>query len=53
MLYVVASAEALAGRDDAAIGHLQRAIELRPTLAETARTSEDLASLRERADWPG
>jgi hypothetical protein len=53
VLYVVACAEALAGRRDAAVGHLRRAIELRPTLANTARKSEDLASLRDCADWPG
>ena len=48
LLYVLASAEALAGRPDAAIGHLRRAIELRPSLAEAARETEDLASIRER-----
>ncbi len=52
MLYVVACAEALAGREDDAVGHLRRALELRPTLAESARTNEDLATLRERPDWP-
>jgi hypothetical protein len=52
MLYVVACAEALAGRGDAAIGHLRRALELRRSLAAAARTSEDLAALRGRADWP-
>jgi hypothetical protein len=52
MLYVVANAEALAGRDDDAIGHLRRAIELRPTLVENARDNEDFASLRDRPDWP-
>jgi hypothetical protein len=52
MLYVVACAEAMAGREDAAIGHLRRAIELRPSLVEAARENDDLAALRERADWP-
>lgn len=52
MLYVVACAEALAGRHDDAIGHLQRAIELRPTLVDAARGNEDFASLRDRPDWP-
>jgi len=52
MLYVLACAEALAGRHDAAIGHLRRAIALRPTLAETARGNEDFASIRDRPDWP-
>ena len=48
LLYALASAEALAGRSDAAIGHLRRAIELRPTLAEAADANEDLASIRDR-----
>ena len=52
MLYVGACAEALAGRDDAAIGHLRRAVGLRPTLAESARTNDDFATLRDRPDWP-
>jgi mannose-6-phosphate isomerase-like protein (cupin superfamily) len=52
MLYVVSCAEALAGRQEDAIGHLGRAIELRPTLAGVAQANEDLASLRDRPDWP-
>lgn len=48
LLYALAGAEALAGRADEAVGHLRQAIELRPTLAEAARTNEDLASIRER-----
>ena len=48
LLYALACAEALAGRVDEAIGHLRRAIELRPTLAAAARTNEDLASIRDR-----
>jgi len=48
LLYVLACAEALAGRSDAAIGHLRRAIELRPSLAEAAGSNEDLASIRDR-----
>jgi len=48
LLYALACAEALAGRADDAVGHLRQAIELRPTLAEAARTNEDLASIRER-----
>ena len=48
LLYVLAGAEALAGRPDAAIGHLRRALELRPSLAEAARENEDLASIRDR-----
>jgi tetratricopeptide (TPR) repeat protein len=50
--YNLACAEALAGRSDAAIEHLRRAIELRPDAADAAREDEDFVSLRERADWP-
>jgi quercetin dioxygenase-like cupin family protein len=46
LVYALACAEALAGRSDAAIGHLRRAIELRPSLAEAARENEDLVSVR-------
>jgi hypothetical protein len=52
MLYAVACAEALAGRDDSAIDHLRRAIELRPALVDVARGNEDFAALRDRPDWP-
>ena len=48
LLYVLASAEALANRPDAAIEHLRRAIELRPTLADAARENADFASIRDR-----
>jgi tetratricopeptide (TPR) repeat protein len=51
-LYHVACAEALAGRDDDAVGHLRRALELRPELAEHALVDEDFVSLRDRPDWP-
>lgn len=51
-LYHAACAEALAGRDDDAVGHLRRALELRPELAEHALVDEDFVSLRERPDWP-
>ena len=52
LTYVLATAEALAGRPDDAMAHLRRALELRPGLADGARTDEDLASLRDRPDWP-
>jgi hypothetical protein len=52
LLYVVACAEALAGRSDDAIAHLRRALELRPALIEAARDNADLASIRDRPDWP-
>jgi hypothetical protein len=51
-LYNLACAEALAGRADAALDHLRRAVELRPELADLARKDDDFASLRERAGWP-
>jgi tetratricopeptide (TPR) repeat protein len=51
-LYNLACAEALAGRTEEALAHLARAIELRPNLAELARTDEDLASVRDRPGWP-
>ncbi len=51
-LYHVACAEALLGRDDDAVEHLRRALELRPGLAEHASVDEDFAALRERDDWP-
>jgi quercetin dioxygenase-like cupin family protein len=52
LLYVLACAEALAGRPDEAIAHLRRALELRPELTDTARGNQDLASIRDRPDWP-
>jgi tetratricopeptide (TPR) repeat protein len=52
LLYVLACAEALASRPDAAIEHLRRALELRPELADAARRNEDFASTRDRPDWP-
>lgn len=47
--YNTACFEARAGRTEAAISHLRRAIELNPALAELARDDADLASLREQA----
>ena len=52
MLYNLACAEALAGRPEDALGHLSRALELKPEWAEMAQKDEDLASLRDRPDWP-
>jgi tetratricopeptide (TPR) repeat protein len=51
-LYNLACAEALAGRTDDALAHLQRALELRPEMAEWARTDEDFASVRDQPGWP-
>lgn len=51
-LYNLACAEALAGRQEAAFAHLTRAAELRPDLAELARTDEDFAAVRDLPGWP-
>ena len=51
-LYNLACAEALAGRDDDAVAHVRRAVELRPDLGELAQRDEDFESLRGRPDWP-
>ena len=45
--YNTACFESRAGRIDAAIGHLRRAVELAPSMAELARDDEDFAALRE------
>jgi tetratricopeptide (TPR) repeat protein len=47
--YNTACFEAQAGRTEAALAHLRRAVELSPSLAEAARTDDDLAALREEA----
>lgn len=49
--YNTACFESRAGRIDAALAHLRRAIELLPALAELARDDEDLAALREHAEF--
>ncbi|HTX07972.1 MAG TPA: cupin domain-containing protein [Solirubrobacteraceae bacterium] len=46
--YNTACFEARAGRIDAALAHIRRAVELSPPLAELARTDDDLAGLREQ-----
>jgi tetratricopeptide (TPR) repeat protein len=51
-LYNLARAEALAGRTAEALGHLRRALELRPELETWAREDEDLVPLREHPEWP-
>ncbi len=45
--YNTACFESRAGRIDAAIAHLRRAVELAPSMAELARDDEDFAALRE------
>ncbi len=47
--YNTACFESQAGRTDAALAHLRRAVELAPALAELARRDDDLAALREQA----
>lgn len=46
--YNTACFESRAGRIDAALAHIRRAVELSPPLAELARTDEDLAALRDQ-----
>ncbi len=45
--YNTACFESRAGRIDAALAHLRRAVELSPSLVELARDDDDLAALRE------
>jgi tetratricopeptide (TPR) repeat protein len=49
--YNTACFEARAGRVDDALTHLRRAIELAPSMAEFARTDDDLAALRDHAEF--
>jgi tetratricopeptide (TPR) repeat protein len=51
LYYNTACFESRAGRIDAALGHLKRAIELEPRLAELAREDDDLAALREHEQF--
>jgi quercetin dioxygenase-like cupin family protein len=50
LFYNTACAESMSGRIDAALEHLARALALRPSLAELARTDTDLDPVR---DQPG
>jgi tetratricopeptide (TPR) repeat protein len=52
MLYSLGCYEALAGRHEDALGHVRRAVELRPAYAEWAQTDEDLASIRALPGFP-
>ncbi len=45
--YNTACFESRAGRTDAALAHLRRAVELSPSLAELARDDDDLTAVRE------
>ena len=47
--YNTACFESRAGRIDAALAHLRRAVELLPALAELARDDEDLVALRDHS----
>lgn len=49
--YNTACFEARAGRTDAALAHVRRAVELSPHLADLARADEDLAGLRGQAEF--
>jgi tetratricopeptide (TPR) repeat protein len=49
--YNTACLESRAGRIDAALAHLKRAVELSPSLADLARDDEDLAAARERTEF--
>jgi tetratricopeptide (TPR) repeat protein len=52
LLYDLACLEALLGEADQAIGHLRRAVELKPEYAKDAQADEDFASIRHRPDFP-
>lgn len=49
--YNTACFESRAGRTDAALAHLRRALELSPSLAEFASSDDDLAPLREQPEF--
>lgn len=51
LYYNTACLESRAGRIDAALAHLKRAVELSPSLADLARDDEDLAAVRERPEF--
>lgn len=48
LYYNTACFEARVGQIDAALEHLRRAVELEPSLAEFARTDDDLAAVRDQ-----
>jgi hypothetical protein len=49
--YNTACFESRAGRLDAALAHLRRALELAPEMAELARDDEDLTPLRAQPEF--
>ena len=52
LLYDLGCAEALAGRLDDALGHVSRALELKPDWADHARKDPDLEEVRRLPGWP-
>jgi tetratricopeptide (TPR) repeat protein len=52
VLYNLACAESRSGRDDAALEHLRRAVELVPRFAELAQSDGDLDGIRGDARFP-
>jgi tetratricopeptide (TPR) repeat protein len=52
VLYALGCYEALDGRPEAALAHVQRAAELNPSNATWAQTDKDLASIRELPGFP-
>jgi tetratricopeptide (TPR) repeat protein len=53
VFYNVACSEAKLGRTDDALGHLARAVELMPEIAEYARSDEDFAAIRDEPAFAG
>lgn len=51
LLYNTACAESMCGRTDAALEHLQRAFELKPSLVEVAGNDSDLDRVRQMAAY--
>jgi mannose-6-phosphate isomerase-like protein (cupin superfamily) len=52
LLYDLGCAEALAGRLEDALGHVTRALELKPEWADHARQDPDLVEIRKLERWP-
>jgi tetratricopeptide (TPR) repeat protein len=52
LLYDLGCAEALAGRLEDALGHVSRALELKPDWADRARKDPDLEEVRKLPGWP-
>jgi hypothetical protein len=51
VFYNLACAEVLSGEPDSALDHLRRAIELEERFREFARTDDDFAAIRDRAEF--